>query len=301
MANNLALKDASTPASFEDWKALSDADRRKAMGQNEERLGNNLQRLKINYEAEYVDDKVPGFEPIQLTRGVWTIPVKDEEIDRFVPVYAKTASFRPYLRTYQYAIYNKDEKARTLTSSLFKTWGEVVIDDMGNEYRAAKYKKSLIKARPDLEKGLQCQQIIYGTVTLPGAKDMRGVERAVTDTPCRWVSKGSSFMPVSEAIDAITAAGKDMYTTTMVVNTKREKSDDVTFFIPIVTFGPDSVFGKSDWDLLKNFQDTIKAENNQILDAFRKKSTRKSSDLIAAKVVDGGDLAKDFGDEVGDL
>lgn len=301
MSRDLALK-ANTAVtmgeSYEDFMAQSDATRRSVTGQGSE-LGNGLPRLKINYDAEFVDDKVKDFKPIPLVRGAWSIQVKQED-GTVRTAYGDKAVFRPYVRAYRYSAYDLEKNSSLISTSMFKNWGDMVIDDRGNEVKAGQYKKSTIKNFPDLEEGLQCLQYIFGTVTIVDAKDMYGKEVGVVNVPCMWITKGVAFMPVADAISELSKRGVNMYNANWTITTERKKNGNVTFFVPIVGLTKDDAnFTKDDWGLLRDFQLTIQAENEQILTKFKKETTKQKTDGIATQFLGkSADLAADFNDEI---
>lgn len=301
MTNEVVLRniiDTSLPDSYEAFMLQSETDKNRLTGQGNT-LGNSLPRLKINYDQEYTDSTDPTAKAIPLTRGVWKISVPTSG-DTVGVAFATTALFRPYTRVYRYSIYDKEKNTSLLNSSMFKTWGDAVIDDTGMEFKATKYKKAILNLHPEWEKMVKCEQCMFGTVTLIDAKDMHGVSLPVKDVPCLWVSKGSGFMPVSDAITDLTKRSVAMYSTEFNMTTKREKNGTLTFFVPVMTVSKQGMaFSSNDFTLLKSFSDTIKGENSYILDKFKKITSKVASNKAANEFAGVAvDLGEDFNDAI---
>jgi hypothetical protein len=256
--------------------------------------GSLLPRLSINYKADYLPDETDPDTVISLPRGKYKLTVENSEGEK-VTAYAKNVIFQPYMKVNCYAAYNKDEEKYELMSTRFPNWNTPVMDDLGNEFIAKAYGREVKKAYPKWEKFIKCWNITYGTATLPDAVDMHGAAVEVADVPCSWVAKGSSFMPLAEAIDGLTAQGKMMQQYTMKLGATRvDDGGDLVYFISTIDWSKDKVeFGPDQMDLYRDFQDTIKEENAQILKKF-KEAQSKRSNIKAAEDFSGSDLSDDF-------
>jgi len=269
-----------------------------ATGQGEtHKEGTNLPRLSINYDAEWIDENDDSADPINLPRGSYKISLRQDD-DTYIVAYAKTAEIRPYHKTNIYSIYDLDTNSSILNTTHFRKWDEMVLDDLGNEFRANQYKKKIVGLYPNYEKTLKCQHVVFGTVTLPGAKDMHGTEVEVKDLPCVWYSKGASFMAVADAFKDMLDRGQPMQQRILTLTTTREKSGQVTYFPVTAKWGKENT--GFDMELLVKFGTTIAEESKVVMEAFKSKKAKSSNDDLA-KQVSGGDLSNDFDDELPDL
>lgn len=300
MSNEVTLHtntDMTLPGSYEAFMLQSEADKNRLTGQGNN-LGNTLPKLRINYDAEYENKEDKTVRPIPLVRGTWKMEVMKG--DTQVVAFAETVIFRPFLRTYRYSVYDAEKNTSLLNSTMFKSWGDAVIDDSGMEFKAAKYKKGVIAMRPELEGPLQCQQNLFGTVTMSDAKDMHGATVAVTDIPCVWMTKGASFMPVANTISELTERKVAMYSVAFNLTTARAKKGQVTYFTPVMAVSTQNLtFSKDDFTMLKAFSDTINGENSYILDKFKKIGAKAASNKVAVEFAGvGSNLGDDFNDAI---
>ena len=177
-----------------------------------------LPRLATNYEAD--DDQGNS-----IPRGAFKINNDDAQT-----LYAKTVTFTPILGTYQYSVYDSKENNFPLVTTQFKSWGEPILDTVGNEVRAAKYKKTVLGRDPSLDGTLKCTRLLYGVVELHNPVNNKGEKQKNFKTPCVFPAKGANFSPVSEVIDSLTKQKKLMHSTPLTMNTRREKNGNVTYF-----------------------------------------------------------------------
>tara|TARA_R110000764_G_scaffold236914_1_gene332599 strand:- start:100 stop:960 length:861 start_codon:yes stop_codon:yes gene_type:complete len=271
----------------------------------EEPMGNLLPRLRTNYQAEFVEDTASDeddADPISLPLGKYRIDVKPEGADKYITAFCKKPVFRPYIRGYRYSAYDKENEEVALTTSVFKRWGDTVIDDLGHEFIAKKYKVNMVKINPayitqDLK--LQCATILYGTVTMTDATDMHGNSVEVVNLPCMWYNKGASFMPIAEVLDEAINKDKAYYLDTITLSNKREKKGEVTYFIAGGKWsGGNDPLDADGAALLRSFQETITADNKEIYTKFQGSMAKKSNDDIAKKL-SSGSMEDDLNDSVG--
>jgi|TARA_B110000908_G_C10220691_1_gene435176 hypothetical protein len=295
MANNVAVADNSLLTTYDEYKKLSNDDRLSMTGQGG-KVGNMLPKLKINYASEIEADG----KDISIPKGQWTITFRDAD-DKPVSVFGEKVTVRAFFRGYRYSVWDTDNEKLILLSSIFKNWNESVIDNMGNEHTAGKYKKAMIRDFPEYETSttqLKCQQIIYGRATFENAVDMHKKPVEVVDLPMTWVAKGSGFMPVSDAIKVLTDRKVLMEEYPFTITTHKLKKGAVTYWEPVLEEGPPVDFTEDDFLLAKRFQQTIVTDNNEVLAAFQKRLESDKSDTSADGIIDGSDLSSDFTDEL---
>jgi hypothetical protein len=295
MANSLAVAENSLPSTYEEYKKLSNDDRLALTGQGG-KLGNMLPKLKINYASDIEEDG----KDISIPKGQWTVTLRDTD-DKPVMAFAEKITVRAFIRGYRYSVWDTDNEKLVLLSSIFKNWNESVIDTLGNEHTAGKYKKAMINDFPEYETAvtqLKCQQIIYGRVTFENAVDIHKKSVEVVDLPMAWVAKGSGFMPVSNAIKGLTDRKVLMEQYPFTITTHKLKKGAVTYWEPVLEENAPVEFTEDDWLLMDRFLKTIKTDNNEVLFAFQKRLESDKSDTSADEIIDGRDLASDFDDEI---
>jgi hypothetical protein len=284
MSNELALKEFTELGTFEDYQKLDESSRRNLSGQGEQ-FGNVLTRLKITQNAEMEIEKNKN---VSVTRGTWNVRVPVD--DGFVLAFADRVIFRTYVRGYRYSVYDLDQNKGILLTSIFKNWGDAIIDDLGREFSAKVYKRKTLESHPQFEDRLQCLQLLYGTVTFENAKDIDDNDVTVVDLPCQWIAKGSAFMPVADALNELTDKKRDMVVWPLVLTTSREKKGGNTYFVPVVAFEKEVGFNSLHFATLKQMHETVNAENMQVYEIFVKKQSKNSSNDVADKLTDVSDL-----------
>jgi len=296
MANSVSVAVAeSLPSTYEEYKNLSKDDRLALTGQGG-KLGNMLPKLKINYASEVEEDG----KDISIPKGQWTITFRDAD-DKPVMAFAEKITVRAFIRGYRYSIWDTDNEKLILLSSIFRNWNESVIDTLGNEHTAGKYKKVMINDFPEYETAvtqLKCQQIIYGRVTFEDAVNIHKKPVEVVDLPVAWVAKGSGFMPVSNAIKKLTDRKVEMEYYPFTITTHKLKKGAVTYWEPVLEENAPVEYTEDDFLLTTRFQETITTDNNEVLAAFQKRLESDKSDASADNIIDGSDLSSDFDDEI---
>jgi len=294
MANSVAVA-GSLPSTYEDYKNLNNDDRLALTGQGG-RLGNMLPKLKINYASEVEEDG----KDISIPKGQWTVTFRDAD-DKPVMAFAEKITVRAFIRGYRYSVWDTDNEKLILLSSIFKNWNESVIDTLGNEHTAGKYKKAMINDFPEYETSvtkLKCQQLIYGRVTFENALNIYKKPVEVVDLPVAWVAKGSGFMPVSNAIKVLTDRKVLMEQYPFTISTHKLKKGAVTYWEPVLEENAPVEYTEDDFDLTARFLETITTDNNEVLAAFQKRLESDKSDTSADNIIDGSDLSSDFNDEI---
>ena len=296
MANSVSVAVAeSLPSTYEEYKNLSKDDRLALTGQGG-KLGNMLPKLKINYASEVEEDG----KDISIPKGQWTVTFRDAD-DKPVMAFAEKITVRVFIRGYRYSIWDTDNEKLILLSSIFRNWNESVIDTLGNEHTAGKYKKVMINDFPEYETAvtqLKCQQIIYGRVTFENAVNIHKKPVEVVDLPVAWVAKGSGFMPVSNAIKKLTDRKVEMEYYPFTITTHKLKKGAVTYWEPVLEENAPVEYTEDDFLLTTRFQETITTDNNEVLAAFQKRLESDKSDASADNIIDVSDLASDFDDEI---
>ena len=294
MANNVAVAE-SLPSTFAEYNSLTNDDRLSLTGQGG-KLGNMLPKLKINYASDVEEDG----KDISIPKSRWTITFRDAD-DKPVMAFAEKITVRAFIRGYRYSVWDTDNEKLVLLSSIFKNWNESVIDTLGNEHTAGKYKKAMINDFPEYETAvsqLKCQQLIYGRVTFEDAVNIHKKPVEVVDLPMTWVAKGSGFMPVSNAIKGLTDRKVLMEQYPFTITTHKLKKGAVTYWEPVLEENSPVKYTEDDFLLTAQFLETIKTDNNEVLAAFQKRLENGKSDKSADEIIDGSDLASDFDDEI---
>jgi len=295
MANSVAVVENSLPSTYEEYKNLNKDDRLALTGQGG-KLGNMLPKLKINYASEVEEDG----KDISIPKGQWTVTFRDAD-DKPVMALAEKITVRVFIRGYRYSIWDTDNEKLILLSSIFRNWNESVIDTLGNEHTAGKYKKAMINDFPEYETSvtkLKCQQLIYGRVTFENALNIYKKPVEVVDLPVAWVAKGSGFMPVSNAIKVLTDRKVLMEQYPFTISTHKLKKGAVTYWEPVLEENAPVEYTEDDFDLTARFLETITTDNNEVLAAFQKRLESDKSDTSADNIIDGSDLSSDFNDEI---
>ena len=294
MANNVAVAE-SLPSTFAEYNSLTNDDRLSLTGQGG-KLGNMLPKLKINYASDVEEDG----KDISIPKGRWTITFRDAD-DKPVMAFAEKITVRAFIRGYRYSVWDTDNEKLVLLSSIFKNWNESVIDTLGNEHTAGKYKKAMINDFPEYETAvsqLKCQQLIYGRVTFEDAVNIHKKPVEVVDLPMTWVAKGSGFNPVTNAIKGLTDRKVLMEQYPFTITTHKLKKGAVTYWEPVLEENSPVKYTEDDFLLTAQFLETIKTDNNEVLAAFQKRLENGKSDKSADEIIDGSDLASDFDDEI---
>ena len=286
------------PQTLEEYKALNQAERDNLTGQGGGQIGNMLPQLRINYDS---DVEVEGGETIDVKKGTWKITTKDENGNPVI-VYSKKATIRMLLRGYRWVVWNQADERMELLSSIFRNWGDPVVDNLGHEFAGGKFKKGVLALRPEFDPDgktpLKCQQVIYSLVTLENAKDMHGKEHAVVDLPAIYIAKGSSFVAISDLFKDFSDKGQDSGEWSISITTERKKNGQVVFFVPIPIVEDEHLYTEEEFVILKKFEETLNFENIEVLSKYRKVIENSAAEGTADNLVDGSDLSNDFDDEL---
>ena len=218
-----------------------------------------LPRLNINYDTE-TDDGVA------LTRGSWKMFLDGEFI------YAKEAFIRPILRTFEWSVYDMEQGTFSCKSVQKPTLaGEFPDTSAGNKCGrlSAKEEETLSDDDPLKVKSRSavCNQVIYGQVSGDFTK-ADGTKVDVKDKPFVSYFKRSGFKPIRDFIDSLTRQ-KIMQKVVIKLATSRVKSGSVTYYVPVPTLHSEVQVSDADKALMKDFSETVKAHNENVLNQHR--------------------------------
>jgi|TARA_R100001530_G_scaffold136032_1_gene114949 hypothetical protein len=291
--NELIISGTNLPDNFKDFNQ----DMLKDITGQTEGSGNLLPSLKIEYKPEYFDEEAQkaaekaeeDYEPVRLPLGSYKITVRDED-DALVTVYDKAPVFRPYIHTHRFSVFDSDAMAGKAQSTHFKTWDEVVLDDLGGEYAGKTYKRKFTEDHARLLSGekmrLQCSHVLWGTVTFPNGKDMfKNKTELVTDIPCMFYVKGASFMTMVNMLKEFSEQGLLLFSRDVKLSVERIVNGEVTYYpVKYAVQKAELPFAEDEFGLLKQFQATIDAENQDIYAKFEKKQNALKADAVAKDV-----------------
>jgi hypothetical protein len=242
---------------------------------------NIVPRLTINRNPE--DDNGN-----QLPIGSFT--VYDSSTNK--NYYGKTVTLRPFISGMQYMHYDPEKSEYVNRSVIFSSWKEEAIDIQGGvKCNKVPYKErdSLAAEELAVQKQIRCYRLVYGLVSFDGV-DAEGNKRKVENFPAVWRVTGTSFKPVSDAIEALKKRKKLMFTCTFKLESKRQKKGSNVFYVPVISPDADANLdmSKEDIETLQVFKDSIAAENNEVARLFKAAKDKKytSEDAKSAEIVD---------------
>jgi len=253
-----------------------------AIGQDDgSSKGVNIPRLGINRSPEDDDGN-------QLPVG--NLFTFDSNVGQ--NVYGKPVTFRPFISAMQYMHYDPDKSEYVNRSIIFKNWKEEAVDILGGTKCGKvpfKDRESLTPEQLAEQRTIRCYRLLYGLLSFKGVK-ANGEEHTVSNLPTLWRVTGTAFAPVGSALDQITKCKKLMFTTTLSVDTKRQKKGGNVYYTPEISVNADAglEMSKEDMETLGVFQEVITKENTEVIDLYKaaKKSNYDSSDKDMKKVVD---------------
>lgn len=215
-----------------------------------------LPRLNINYDTE-TDDGVA------LTRGSWKMFLDGEFL------YAKEVFIRPILRTFEWSVYDMEQGTFTCKSVQKPTLSGEFPDTLaGNKCGRLSAKEEELLSDDDplkvKSRSAVCNQVIYGQVSGAFTK-ADGTKVDVKDKPFVSYFKRSGFKPIRDFIDSLTRQKKIMQKVMIKLTTSRVKSGSVTYYVPVPTLHSEVQVSDSDKALMKDFSETVKAHNENVL------------------------------------
>jgi hypothetical protein len=283
LTTELALN---TQMSFDDLAKLT--------GQDTGGTKDFLPRLRVNKDFETDDGKA-------IPAGTYAVTYNDKQI------YAKTASFRPYMNAYQYQVYDALTNKYTNKTVLFKNFNDEKIDEKGGTSCGkitGKAKDKLTVEQVENQKKIKCYRNLYGTVTMDGVDD-EGNDVKIVDYPVLWRSTGSAFMPVGDALEVLTKGKRPFFQAELALaKPAREKNGATIYYVPVVTSDMKVVkpITEEDIGLLKQFQETIDFENAKVIEKYLAAKNKAASDDVIEEINESGFInINDFHDDPVDL
>ena len=274
-------------------KGMSDEQIMQAIGQDDgSSMGTNIPRLAINRTPEDDDGN-------QLPVG--SFYTYDPDVGQ--NVFGKPITFRPFISAMQYMHYDADKGEYVNRSIIFKSWKEEAIDILGGT-RCGKIpfkdRSSLTPEQLEQQRTIRCYKLVYGLLSFTNGKTAQGNAHNVENLPTLYRVTGTAFSPVSSALDQLKKRKKLMFNCTFTLNTKRQKKGGNVFYVPEIGVNAEENLQLSDMDMetLKVFQDSINAENTEVIAGYNKAKNSKvnGKDKIHAEIVE--DLSGESPEEI---
>tara|TARA_R110002072_G_scaffold55871_1_gene145060 strand:+ start:38 stop:877 length:840 start_codon:yes stop_codon:yes gene_type:complete len=265
--NNTQIKAVTIPT---DVSSLSDAELMKLTGQldNTSQEGSVLSRLSINYQTEDENDN-------PLPRGQFTLKVDGDS------VYAKTATFRPFMRMFAYSYWDNNEEV--FTSSVQRpSLGDQFPDSNGG-YKCGKLSREQLEALAEsdpqrvIQSSIKCNQVMYGVADMEGKKS-DGKDVSLKQIPCVLYAKGVNYIPMSTTLKSLATQKKPMIRNNLLLSTKKQKSGGNTFFAMDIKIGESVAMSEQDTVLLKEFAAVTKSVNEGVMEKHRTAVKQQTKD-----------------------
>jgi hypothetical protein len=279
------------PANIE---TISNKELMELTGQSQPKMGLGLPSLRVNYDDEDENEN-------KIPRGEWSLYTGGHTI------YAKTVLFQPILKTYQYSHFDNKEMKMVSTSIHFNNFGDEVPDDAGG-FKCGKLPKKAVEklseAEQKVQKDIKLAQVFFGFTTIEGVNE-KGEKAKAENVPSVFYAKGTHYMPMSELLEAMTKANELMQATIIKLDLKREKNGGVTYWEAVPAIVERVTVTKDTFAKLREFSETVKAENSQIIDKWSKVRSKRGTEETQKGVVekltrelddtlDGSPLGKEF-------
>jgi hypothetical protein len=272
---------------------MSDEQIMQAIGQDDgSSLGTNIPRLSINRTPEDDDGN-------QLPVGHFT--TYDASVGQ--NVYGKPVTFRPFISAMQYMHYDADKGEYINRSIIFKSWKEEAVDILGGTKCgkiAFKDRSSLTPEQLEQQRTIRCYKLVYGLLSFSNGKTSQGHAHKVENLPILYRVTGTSFTPVSTALDLLKKRRKLMFNCTFSLDTKRQKKGGNVYYVPEISVNADTnlTLSETDMETLKTFQESIDAENAEVISAYNKAKNNlpNKDDEIDIKVVE--DVSEDSPEDI---
>lgn len=263
------------PANLEELDAHALA---KLTGQKEDRTGNSLPTLRVNYDDQDGDGN-------DIPRGQWSCYLSDGR-----RVFAKKVSFRVFLTKYQYSHYNSDKQEFVSVSVYFDKFGDEAPDTAGG-FKCNKVTRKQLADLTDAEKLIQkeikASRVCFGLLSVEGVNP-RGEPVSTENEPVMFYARGTNFMPMSDYIKTASASEGWLGAVKTKLSLKREKNGNVTYWTVVPETADTIKYGKDDLELLRMFYDTVEAENKEILEKHweaQKKKDEPQEDASDQEVI----------------
>jgi len=265
--NNTQINAVTIPT---DVSSLSDSELMKLTGQldNTSQEGSVLSRLSINYQTEDENDN-------PLPRGQFTLKVDGDS------VYAKTATFRPFMRMFAYSYWDNNEEV--FTSSVQRpSLGDQFPDSNGG-YKCGKLSREQLEALAEgdpqrvIQSSIKCNQVMYGVADMEGKKS-DGKDVSLKQIPCVLYAKGVNYIPMSTTLKSLATQKKPMIRNNLLLSTKKQKSGGNTFFAMDIKIGESVTMSEQDTVLLKEFAAVTKSVNEGVMEKHRTAVKQQTKD-----------------------
>ena len=274
-------------------KGMSDEQIMQAIGQDDgSNMGTNIPRLSINRTPEDDDGN-------QLPVGHFY--TYDSNIGQ--NVFGKPVTLRPFISAMQYMHYDAEKGEYINRSIIFKSWKEEAIDILGGTRCGKipfKERSTLTPQELEQQRTIRCYKLVYGLLSFTNGKTAQGNAHNVENLPTLYRVTGTAFSPVSSALDQLKKRKKLMFNCTFTLNTKRQKKGGNVFYVPEIGVNAEENLQLSDMDMetLKVFQDSINAENTEVIAGYNKAKNSKANgkDKIHAEIVE--DLSGESPEEI---
>jgi hypothetical protein len=272
---------------------MSDEQIMQAIGQDDgSSMGTNIPRLSINRTPEDDDGN-------QLPVGHFT--TYDASVGQ--NVYGKPVTFRPFISAMQYMHYDAEKGEYINRSIIFKSWKEEAVDILGGTKCGKipfKDRSSLTPEQLEQQRTIRCYKLVYGLLSFGNGKTSQGHAHKVENLPILYRVTGTSFTPVSTALDLLKKRRKLMFNCTFSLDTKRQKKGGNVYYVPEISVNADTnlTLSETDMETLKTFQESIDAENAEVISAYNKAKNNLPSkdDEIDIKVVE--DVSEDSPEDI---
>jgi hypothetical protein len=263
-------------------KSMSIDQIKKAIGQDTgSENKNNIPRLSINRNP---DDEQGNTLP------VGSFMVYDPSLNE--NVYGKPVTVRPFISAMQYMHFEPEKGEYVNRSIIFKNWKEEALDILGGTKCGKLPYKDRDKLSPEVlaeQRKIRCYKLIYGLISFKG-KLAKGTDHTIENLPIIWRVTGTSYNPVTEAIESISQRNKLMYACTLTVDTKRQKKGGNTFYTPDIKVNTEANLKLTEDDLatIQVFQESITKENNEVVALWKTAKDKKytNGDASSAKLVE---------------
>ena len=262
---------------------MSDEQIMQAIGQDDgSSLGTNIPRLAINRTPEDDDGN-------QLPVGhIYTYDSSEGQ-----NVYCKPVTFRPFISAMQYMHYDAEKGEYINRSIIFKSWKEEAVDILGGTKCGKipfKDRSSLTPEQLEQQRTIRCYKLVYGLLSFSNGKTAQGHAHNVENLPTLYRVTGTAFTPVSSALDQLKKRRKLMFNCSFSLDTKRQKKGGNVYYVPEIGVNADENLKLTDTDMetLKVFQESIDAENVQVIESYNKAKNKSHTnrDSIDAKIVE---------------
>lgn len=284
------------PATISDLNTAKRNDLLSFFGQSDGFQRSGLTQLKINRASDNDDG-------LLLTPG--TFKLFDQASG--MQIYGKTIWFRPFIATYKYDQFDQNAEEYVCSTIHFKSWSDSAIDTTGGERCgkvAGKHASKLSATQMVTQKQIRCSRHLFGTVTMTG-KPGRSLDGPVpddvtiTDLPVVWKNSGASFMPVSDAITALTKRGLFLFEANLKFGLTREQKGSNIFYVPTLMDQATATKMPNDLDTINLFQEEIDSINSDVFEKWqeaRRQTGKQKETIDEAKVIDS--LDADFSDDL---